>query len=588
MKNIDRSTVKSITHKALLVSMVLHVFLLLTIFYFTIRDNLVLPFQDRVDASILTLPKPVQLKKPTQPPIRQSPKPVYQSAKPLTEVRAINPRVALQSEFSDPSPVITEQPRLEHAKTAPDVKTDISTALEIPEVDNGLSSVEAAAPTLGGSLGAKRTGMIGVQRAPSRSTLDVAGSTGTGDGATQIGDIFENKPPLPNISFGNMMRLLASDIVGTSDGGPIDVVFVVDASGSMSDNIKAVAKHLIRMVDVYKEASIDYALGLTQFSALEQENFIQILPLTKDLAEYKREIHEIIVRQDENALDAIKQTVREMKFRATSKKHLIVVTDEPFTSVRNVTLKNIIDLCREFGIYVNVLGLPLKEHQKLASETGGKWHAIPGQAVYQQPTQRRATARTPQAKSELLSNAKWEDTDDVGRALLQNTGKAAVDIVLFIDGSKSMENKLLQLLLQVDVWTREWDNALIDYRMGVVRFRSHESANTVDVYDPPQSVEHIRSIIKQPAQDDENLLHAITDGMRQIKLRKRARTYIIIVTDEPISNDTGAETVIQFLQKMNAIVSVVGTYDNFQQRVASRTNGVWVPIPGGHTTNNAD
>ena len=62
------------------------------------------------------------------------------------------------------------------------------------------------------------------------------------------------------------MRNLASEILATSDGGPIDVVFVIDTSGSMSDNIKAVANHVIEMVDVYESSGIDYALGLTEFT----------------------------------------------------------------------------------------------------------------------------------------------------------------------------------------------------------------------------------------------------------------------------------------------------------------------------------
>ena len=48
------------------------------------------------------------------------------------------------------------------------------------------------------------------------------------------------------------MKKLAQEIVETSDGGPIDVVFVIDASGSMRDNIKSVVEHLKEMIDVYK------------------------------------------------------------------------------------------------------------------------------------------------------------------------------------------------------------------------------------------------------------------------------------------------------------------------------------------------
>ena len=61
------------------------------------------------------------------------------------------------------------------------------------------------------------------------------------------------------------METLAQEIVETSEGSPIDVVFVIDASGSMRDNIKSVVEHLKEMVDVYKASKIDYALGVTEF-----------------------------------------------------------------------------------------------------------------------------------------------------------------------------------------------------------------------------------------------------------------------------------------------------------------------------------
>ena len=41
------------------------------------------------------------------------------------------------------------------------------------------------------------------------------------------------------------------------------------------------------------------------------------------------------------------------------------------------------------------------------------------------------------------------------------------------------------------------------------------------------------------------------------------------------------------LEQKDILVSVVGTYDDFQQQVANKTGGVWVPIPEGHTTNNS-
>ena len=598
MKNISRRTVKSITRNALFISMILHVFFLITLFYFTISDQPVLSFHNKIDATIETIPKTV-LKKPMQASIRRQFKTnVHETAKtPLAKVESITPELISQSRVATTTPtrvattpIVTEQPHLKQTDTTPDVKVNVSTALnELREVENDLSKLEAAGPTVGSSLGSKRSGGPSVQRRPIPATIDVAGTTVDDDAVpTQIGDIQGNETAVPyvrfskvmeklhSVPFSKIMKSLANEILETSDGGPIDVVFVIDTSSSMSNDIKAVAYHLSEMIDVYKFSGIDYAIGLTKFYEPvkrygKRGNIIEVGQLTREFSEYQLDLYSIVPYGQENALDAIKKTVNEMQFRATSKKHLILVTDEPFTSLEGLTVQDSIALCREFGIFVNVIGLSSdKEHQLLASETNGKWHPIPMVYTRQQ---------------------EWQNLQKIGKIVLHNSTNTPIDIVLFIDGSKSMKEKLPHFLEQLDVWIRDWDNALIDYQIGVVRFRTHGAVNVdrdvnfVNVFNPPQTLERIHKIAELPCQDDENLLHAINEGLRRIKLRPGANTHLILVTDEPTKKNTSSLGMMQFLEEKQAIVSVIGTLDKFQMVVAQKTGGLWVPIPAGHTTN---
>ena len=380
------------------------------------------------------------------------------------------------------------------------------------------------------------------------------------------------------------MKKLAQDIVETSEGGPIDVVFVIDTSGSMRDNIEAVTKHLKEMVDIYKASKIDYALGVTKFWAGKEGNKITVVQLTKSFTEYKRTLQEIITHQDENALDAVVQTVKELRFRPTSKKHFILVTDEPFTSKMGLSVADTIAHCREFGIYVNVLGLPLDQHQILAAETGGKWHLIP-EEPRPQMAQRPNRAMSPRSKAVSLRNAQWSDVHTkIGSHVLQRSTYTPLDIILFVDSSESMDDKLPNFLQELDILVRKWDNALIDYQIGVVRFRSRASVNMINVYNPPQTLEQIRKIVELPRQDDEMLLDAVAEGLRRLKLRQDAQTYFILVTDEPAEGEYSSLAIIQMLQQKQVLVSVVGTYDDFQQQVATKTGGIWVPIPEGQRT----
>ena len=280
----------------------------------------------------------------------------------------------------------------------------------------------------------------------------------------------------------------------------------------------------------------------------------------------------------------LKKTVYDIAFRATSKKHLILVTDEPLTSIEGKTVRGTVDLCREFGIFVNILGLPDDKHQLLAIRTDGRWHAIPENPNRRQSS-RQNTPATDKGKTQYLRNAKWTELQKIGKFVLRKAENSPVDIVLFIDGSNSMEDKVSGFLTQMELWFRDWDNSLIDYQVGVVRFRMRGSVNMVNVYNPPQTLEQTRKIIELPYKLNEDLLHAINKGMRKIKLRPEAQTHLIIVTDEPLRTNMPYDGVIRYLSEQHVIVSVVGTIDGFLQKVTVKTGGEWVAIPNGNLIN---
>ena len=588
---------KSVTRKALLFSLIFHLFFFITAFYIAVQNQPIASEKANFAVDLISAENSVK------------PKPSLKKAAPRfrAPTRELVPQVstgeALPS-LAAPVSVTTETPRPALGRSLqPELETDepsesldlskknlgdvSTTTRTLQDIKGSLSKTETASPAGNTTVGAKRPGPPRIQRtseiAPIKLIEEEVSLT-----PAQLAEIREKRKELPNVSFPRLMQRLAQEIVETSDGGPIDVVFVIDASGSMRDNIKAVVEHLKEMVDVYKASKIDYALGVTEFWAQKNRNRIRVVQLTKSFTEYKRTLQEITVHQDENALDAIVQTVKELRFRATSKRHFILVTDEPFTSRDGLEVEDVIAYCREFGVYANVLGLPLDEHQKLAIATGGKWHAIPEeeQQPQRQIAQRRIVQKTPRSKAASLRQAQWADVTKVGDAALQLSGKTPVDVVLFVDSSKSMDQKLPHFLQQLNLIVRDWDNALIDYQIGVVRFRSRASVNIVNVFNPPQTLKQIRKIVELPCQEDEMLLDAVAEGLRRLKLRPNAQPYFILITDEPAAGEYSPLAIIQMLQQKHILVSVVGTYDDFQQQVANKTGGVWVPIPEGHTTKN--
>ena len=589
---------KSVTRKALFISLIFHLLFFITAFYIAVQNQPIASEKANFAVELLSAENSAQSKpllKKVAPrfraPARELATPISPEVNTGESVPSLAAPVSVTTETPRPAlgrslqaDVETEQPS-ESLDLSKENWRDVSTATRtIQNIKGSLSKTEAASPAGDKAFGARRPGPPRVQRTTEIAPIKLIEEE-VGLSPAQLAEIREKRKELPKVPFSRLMQKLAQEIIETSTGGPIDVVFVIDASGSMRDNIKSVVEHLKEMVDVYKASQIDYALGVTEFWAEQNRNRIKVIQLTKSFTEYKRTLQEITVHQDENALDAIVQTVKELRFRATSKRHFILVTDEPLTSREGFKLKDAIAYCLEFGIYVNVLGLPLDEHQRLATKTGGKWHLIPEEAIPQM-AQRSNRSMTPRGKAVSLRQAQWANVTKVGDAVLQLSGNTPIDIVLFVDSSKSMDGKLPHFLKQLDILVRDWDNALIDYQIGVVRFRSRASVNIVNVFNPPQTLKQIRKIIELPCQENEMLLDAVAEGLRRLKLRPNAQPYFILITDEPAEGEYSSLAIIQMLEQKQILVSVVGTYDDFQQQVASKTGGVWVPIPKGHTTNN--
>ena len=586
---------KSATRKALSVSLVFHLFFLITTFYVVVQNQPIVSEKANLAAELISVENTARPK----PLLKKHMPRLHTPSRDLADVTTAESAPTLVS----PVAVPTENPRPALGRSLqPDTETEkpsaaldlskknwneVSTAARtLRDIEGNLSKTEAASPAGDTTFGAKRPGPPRIQRALKVSTLKIVEEEE--EITTALAEEIQAKRTvLPKVSFPQVMKKLAQEIVETSEGGPIDVVFVIDASGSMSDNIEAVTEHLKEMVDIYKASKIDYALGVTEFWAYKERNVINVVQLTKSYTKYKRTLQAISIHQDENALDAVVQTVKELRFRPTSKKHFILVTDEPLTSREGLKVKDAIAYCREFGIYVNVLGLPLDEHQVLAAETGGKWHLIP-EKPRPQMTQRISRAMTPRSKAVSLRNAQWANVSKkIGSDVLKHGSYAPVDIILFVDSSESMNDKLPNFLQQLEILVRDWDNALIDYQIGVVRFRSRASVDMINVYNPPQTLEQVRKIVELRCQDDEMLLDAVAEGLRRLKLRPNAKPYFILVTDEPAKGEYSPLAIIQMLEQKQILVSVVGTYDDFQQAVATKTHGVWVPIPDGQRKNNS-
>lgn len=184
--------------------------------------------------------------------------------------------------------------------------------------------------------------------------------------------------PLPIDRDGRMGEALegiAESVADSRTDQVVDVVFLLDISGSMIDNIRAVGRQLRQMVTVFEEKGIDFRLGIVLFRYLDDDTIVH--QPTWDVERYKRLLttHVVAAAGDERAHDAIMKAIRRVKFREQANRRFVLVTDE--ASKGSYQLLDVLRQCQQNNITVDVIGINHTTHLALSSKTGGLWYPIP-------------------------------------------------------------------------------------------------------------------------------------------------------------------------------------------------------------------
>ncbi|MDE0040753.1 MAG: VWA domain-containing protein [Candidatus Poribacteria bacterium] len=222
---------------------------------------------------------------------------------------------------------------------------------------NGLHSVE--------STGASDVGIVGDR-------------PGKGEGGTG-GKIDANNP------FAHALKRIADHIISTRETDKVNIVFVVDTSASMRDNIQQVADHLNTMTVAFETINLEYHLGMTEFSVRREGQRVKANSLRRDVGLIRRNMQQARLSGDEHALDALVDTLNHIEFHPDADKHLVLVTDEHATTSMAITANatkemraRVIQECLRKEIRTNVLGFTEPFQKRIAEETGGLWQEIPG------------------------------------------------------------------------------------------------------------------------------------------------------------------------------------------------------------------
>ncbi len=202
-------------------------------------------------------------------------------------------------------------------------------------------------------------------------TVPARGSLGL-ENETMLSEVSHlTQPDIALIKIGHhLLRTRKSDT--------LDIVFLIDASKSMRNDIDAVRKHLNQMADLLKTEDLDFTVGLvafrdgTSFSLLGWD--FQVTPQTTSIQEIKAELAAIHCRGGEKALDALVQAAAKVKFRRGAERRFILVTDEYVSG--SYSPKRVLRKLKSEKIGVNIIGRDEPFQKMLAQRTGGLWMPI--------------------------------------------------------------------------------------------------------------------------------------------------------------------------------------------------------------------
>lgn len=169
----------------------------------------------------------------------------------------------------------------------------------------------------------------------------------------------------------------------------VDIVFLMDNSGSMADEQNEVRNNVIDFVNQLVAGGVDFALGLCRFGSSENGGFPIIEDngvLTQDPEYFKNDVwtRNITNGGFEPGWDALYEAATSFSFRPGARKVFILITDETPTdddNIGNYTQAEVIDILKRNTITTFALldlsdAHAVSDYGVIAEETNGKYFDI--------------------------------------------------------------------------------------------------------------------------------------------------------------------------------------------------------------------
>ncbi len=185
--------------------------------------------------------------------------------------------------------------------------------------------------------------------------------------------------------FENEARIQEFTMGKDTTGGvhAADIVFVLDVTGSMSDEIDAVKNNIVEFADSLSRRGVDYRLGMVTFL----DDIENIFPFTNDVQTFQQ----LVAQQNahgggdrpENSLEAL-NVAAQYAFRAKANRIVIWITDANYhesDSVTPLTKQEVINALLAKDITVHTIGSTsdkTSSYDPIINPCGGNFYSIQG------------------------------------------------------------------------------------------------------------------------------------------------------------------------------------------------------------------
>lgn len=182
-------------------------------------------------------------------------------------------------------------------------------------------------------------------------------------------------------------RPITQETLLATRGKSVDLVFVIDTTGSMSDKIKSLLQTATKFVDRFGRLQMDSRIAIVAFGDLNvKSDKIVATGFTRNIETTKQSLQKIPrfsggANRGESSLEALQKAMG-MDFRDNVVKVALLITDEPALQTRQVKASDIIEQLVDREILTFVVSTPEKYFKEMAAVTGGRWYRISAQTDF--------------------------------------------------------------------------------------------------------------------------------------------------------------------------------------------------------------